>query len=411
MAPPTGTLTLIAGARVLRPDGQFGDETVVLRAERILALESETPGAMLLNHDDVKVISAEGALLTPGLIDLHVNGAFGCDFNRASMADIQRALGRLPARGITSVVPTVITAPIMDMLTAINTLEEVIHHGQAPSCRVIGLHLEGPYLSPAYRGAHPADAIATTMAIDELRALTSPHVAIMTLAPERDPQGLKIQYLAEKGIRVNAGHTNATAAEMTHAIAQGVRGVTHLYNAMRPFHHREPGVIGPALAHPDVYVELIADGIHVHPAALQLAMRAKGTHRVMLVSDAMALAGDQPEGAQCVFANALATLHHGEARHADGTLAGSARLLDECLRFLCHARVVSFEQALAMASTTPANYLGRGHELGQIAPGYLADLVLWDPDTLTPKATWIGGKLVYQAETPITPPAPTPAVS
>ncbi|MBK8189346.1 MAG: N-acetylglucosamine-6-phosphate deacetylase [Vampirovibrionales bacterium] len=392
-----GALTLIAGARVLKPDGRFYEETVILEGARILALEAETPGALLLNHDDVEVINAEGALLTPGLIDLHINGAFGCDFNAAPIAEIQRALRLLAARGVTSVAPTVITAATMDMLTAINTLEETIHQARPDLCRMIAIHVEGPYISARYRGAHPAEDIPESIGIEELRAFTSPHVRIMTLAPERDPQGLKIQYLTEKGVRVNAGHTNAGSDEITRAVSQGVSGVTHLYNAMRPFHHRDPGVIGATLAIPQLYAEIIADGVHVHPTALQAAVRAKGLNRIMLVSDAMALAG-LPEGSQCVFAGQTVTLRRGEARNEEGNLAGAAFLLDDCIRRLVKSRTLGFEQALTMASATPAEYLGRSEDLGRIAPGCLADLVLWDAATLTAKATWVDGKLVYEAD-------------
>ena len=390
---------VIQNTNVVQPDGTVIPRTVVIKGHKIESLLDSMPGSILLNRDDVEIYNGEHCYLTPGLIDLQINGALGCDFNQGNVADIQAVLQQLPRFGITSLLPTVITAPVTDMLTSINALEEILHHAPPHQCRLLGLHLEGPFLHRDYRGIHPKADIPLRLHLDELKTLVSPNTRLVTLAPELDPAGAALQYLNDYKVIPFVGHSQASAEQMTEAHQRGVAGVTHLFNAMKPFHHREPGIIGYALATPELYTTLIADGVHVHPSAIRMVLQAKGIEKTILVSDAMALAGSA-EGTLTQFAGENIHLERGRAVNQKGTLAGSATMLDQCIRNLVQWNTLPFEQAIQTATQTPATLLGRSEQLGQVVPGHTADLVLWDAESLAVKATWIHGQLAYHHQQP-----------
>ncbi len=388
-------IKMITDATLVLPQGQVQQGTLLIEGNRIHSIQTSAPGALLLNREDVEVVSGKGCFLTPGLTELHFNGALGCDLNQASISEIQQMLGQLPKYGITSLLLTALTAPLEDMITTLSTLEEAIHYQNPKHSRILGIHLEGPFLNPQYRGTHPIHAIRPAV-LDDLVLLTSPNVKMVTLAPEKDPQFQLTHYLLEKGIRVSAGHTAATLQEMTLAISHGIRSVTHLFNAMRPLHHREPGIIAASLNNDLVYTQFIGDGVHVHPEALRTLLRCKPANRLLLVSDSLPLAG-LPEGSQMQFAGTQVTLTQGQAFNTEGSLAGSGLLLDECLRNLVRWKLLSFPEAIPLVTTYPSEFLGRSNQLGRLEAGQLADLVLWDQETMAVQATWINGELVYNA--------------
>lgn len=387
------TLKIITDATLVRGNGQLTQESLIIQGNRILGITPDPPASLLLNQEDVEIYPAAGMLLTPGLIDQHFHGGFGCHFNNSSIGEINRLMEKLPSFGITGSVPTVMTAPIIDMLTAVNTLEEVVHHSKPTQCRVLGIHLEGPFLNPDYRGAHPPGELLPK-SLTDLQDLISPNLRLVTLAPELDPQGEMIRLLVERGVRVSAGHSGATFAQMKQAVRRGVRCVTHLFNAMCPFHHREPGVIGAALNDDMLYVELIGDGFHIHPEALRMATLAKDPEKLILISDCLSLAG-MGEGESVMFGNQPVTNRQGRAINAEGHLAGGTLFLNDCFKNLLKWKILSVGGAVHMASANPATFLGFGQELGKLEPNYLADLVLWDRKTMEVQATWIDGNLVY----------------
>jgi N-acetylglucosamine-6-phosphate deacetylase len=388
-------ITVIANAQVVSPTGDVEPQTVVLEGGHIKSVGLDASTSSLLGQDNVEVIDAKGAYLTPGLIDQQINGAYGVDFSQCNLSQAQEVLTRLPAQGITSILPTVVTSPIMDMVSAVNTLEETMHLSPPDRTRMIGIHLEGPFLNPAAKGCHPAkDIIQPDM--DDVQILVSPNTRLMTLAPEVDPEGELIHFLFERGVRVCAGHSQATVMQMDTAIEKGLRGVSHLFNAMPALHHRTPNLTSKALQDDRLFTSLIADGIHVDKDLLFMPLRCKNRRAVILISDAMALAG-QTVGATMTFAGQTVT-HMGEqgARNQDGSLAGSTALLSDCVRNMVHWGLLSFGEAIQLASNNPAQFLGLGDRLGQITAGFAADLVLWHPDTLTVLSTWIDGQCVYQ---------------
>jgi len=331
----------------------------------------------------------DAAIVSPGLVDLQINGAFGLEVG-ADAAALRALAARLPETGVTTFLPTIVSSPPERYR---ETAAAFAGARGAPGARMPGLHLEGPLLGEERAGAHAGAAIraaASTLddVLDELLAAGA--VRLMTVAPERPGALPLIRRLREAGVTVALGHTDATFEQMTGGIDAGATLVTHLYNTMRGFHHREPGAVGAALLDDRVAVSLIADGIHAHPAALNLALRTKGPQRMVLVTDAVAAAGMPPGevrlGGAAVFSDGKA------ARLEDGTLAGSVLTLDRAVRVAVSRGGARLEEALTMASTNPARLLGLP-KTGRLASGYDADLVLWD-SSMQVEGVFIGGKKV-----------------
>jgi N-acetylglucosamine-6-phosphate deacetylase len=327
-------------------------------------------------------------LLCPGFIDLQINGAFGADIGPDPDA-IKTLVTRLPTTGVTSFLPTLISSPSERYEEFFDALEEgAVENG----ARVLGAHLEGPFLAPDRKGAHDP-AHLRPIDLGFLRELLrSGKVRIMTLAPELPNSLEAIELLLEEGAVASAGHTDATCEEVTRAVDAGLSLGTHLYNAMRPLAHREPGTVGALLTDDRVKVGIIADGVHVHEAALRLAYRAKGSEGLILVTDAMQAAGMPPGDYE--LGQRKVHLEDGAVRLPDGTLAGSALTMDEAVRNAVRFLVVSLAQAVGMAAETPAAALNLDGK-GKIAVGCDADFVLLDSEG-TVLETIVAGETVYE---------------
>ena len=329
-------------------------------------------------------------LLCPGFIDLQINGAFGADIGPDPDA-IRTLIDKLPATGVTSFLPTLISSPPERYEEFFAALEEGAANEGA---RVLGAHLEGPFLAPERKGAHdPANLRSVDLGfLREL--LRSEKVKLMTLAPEL-PKSLEgIELLLEEGAVASAGHTEATYEKVMRAADAGLRLGTHLYNAMRSLAHREPGTVGALLTHDRIRTGIIADGVHVHEAAIRLAHRAKGSESLILVTDAMEAAG-MPQG-DYELGGRKVRLEDGAVRLPDGTLAGSALTMDEAVRNTVRFLGVSLAQAVRMAAETPAAALNLDGK-GKIAVGCDADLVLLDEEG-TVLETIVSGERVYERE-------------
>ena len=303
----------------------------------------------------------------PGFVDLQVNGFGGVDFLEADTAGYRRAGEALLETGVTAYLPTLITSPEAQVLAAAR--EVPVDAAARP--RVLGLHLEGPFLSPNRLGTHEASSRRDPdLALLE-RLLDAGPVRLMTLAPELPGAGAVIDRLIERGIVVSVGHTDATAEQAHAAFDRGATAVTHLFNAMRPFLHRDPGIVGAALSRDDVVVSIIVDGIHLAPETSRLvASAARG--RMALISDAIA-AAPRTQGPTSLGELDL-HVHEGAVRGPDGVLAGSVLTMIEAVRNL-HALGVPLEDAVGAATTAPARVLG-DPELGRIDVGLPADLVV-----------------------------------
>lgn len=376
--------TVLRNARILAGDEFRDDLAVVIEGGVITALVSDA--APQLGSADEQV-DLGGGFLLPGFIDAQVNGGGGVLFNNTPDVESLRTLASAHRRfGTTGLLPTLISDDVEVMRTAIAATREAIEAG-VPG--VLGIHLEGPYIAPARKGTHNPDKFRVPDA-DEIAMAASldKGVTLLTLAPERVPLE-SIRALVERGVIVAAGHTAASYEEAKAGLDAGIRGFTHLYNAMSPLTGREPGAVGAALEDRDSWVGIIADGVHVHPASLRVALAAKPRGKVMLVTDAMPPVGaDDPS---YELYGEVITAVDGVVRNAAGSLAGSALDMATAVRNAVQQLGLPLEEAARMAARYPAQFLNLDDRLGEIAEGYQADLVLLD-DALQVRATWIAGQ-------------------
>ena len=327
----------------------------------------------------------DGALLAPGFIDLQVNGGGGTLLNDNPTAESMRAIARAHRRyGTTACLPTLITDSRQQTQAAIAAARTA-----AGNDGVLGLHLEGPFISPARPGIHRSDHIAVPHLsdLDWLADLAGAGRSLVTLAPERLPDGF-LARLAATGIRVSAGHSEATAAVVMRAVGEGLTGVTHLFNAMPPFAGRAPGIIGAAFAEQRLTAGIIVDGIHVDPIAVQAAFAAKGADAMALVTDAMPSVGARLDQFQLM--GRTISLSEGRLTAQDGTLAGAHLDMASAVRNAVRLANLPLDDALRAASLTPARFLGLERERGALVCDAHADMVALTPD-LEVIGTWVDG--------------------
>ena len=338
----------------------------------------------LLPDGDLPATVIDADIVSPGLIDLQVNGAFGAEISH-DPGDIDRISRGILDHGVTAWLPTVVTAPadfyppIFEMWGRVDR-----NAGAIP----LGLHLEGPFLSPEKKGAHRLECILA--ASDELFAtwLEQESIALVTLAPEREGATERIRHLVERGILVSLGHTNATYEEFVAGVDAGARKATHLFNAMTAIHHRAPGAMVGTLVDERVTAGLIPDGVHSHPATVRLALRTKGVDRVVIVSDMMSATGLGP--GTYTLSTRQVTVDETSARLADGTLAGSILTMDQAMRNLVEWSEATPGEALHVATAVPARLLGDDSR-GRLVVGARADITIWDR-SLHVAGTVIGGR-------------------
>jgi N-acetylglucosamine-6-phosphate deacetylase len=325
-------------------------------------------------------------IAVPGFVDLQVNGFGGVDFLDADSAAYRRAGDALLETGVTAYLPTLITSTEEQLVAA---MAEVPVVESRP--RILGVHLEGPFLSPTRLGAHEAAARRDPDARLLARLLAAGPVRLMTLAPELPGADRLIDRLLEHGVAVSLGHSDATAAQANRAFDRGARTVTHLFNAMRPFLHRDPGIVGAALARDDVIVSLIVDGNHLADETVRVAARA-ARGRVALITDAIAAAGaaDGPSS----LGDIDLLVHEGTVRGPDGQLAGSVLTMIEAVRNL-HALGVTIEETVDAATSTPARVLGE-HALGRLDIGLPADVVVLN-DRVEVERVYVAGEVLVAA--------------
>lgn len=326
-------------------------------------------------------------VIVPGFIDLQINGAFGHDFMNEPESVIQVAQ-RLPATGVTGFLPTIVAAPLEDYPRWLQTVTAA--SARADGAQVLGLHLEGPFLNPEKKATNRPELLRPP-SLDELHALLNGFVRLMTLAPELPGALELVAELRRRGVVAAAGHSMATYDEAISAFMAGVNYGTHLGNAMRGLHHREPGLLG-ALLSSDVPVGLIVDGIHLHPEMVRLVYRLKGATGITLVTDAIAALGMPP--GRYPLGRQMVTVDDRSARLEDGvTLAGAILSMNTAVKNVMAFTDCTLFEAVLMASRTPARVLGLARK-GEIAPGFDADLTVLEADG-TIELTLVGGKIVY----------------
>jgi N-acetylglucosamine-6-phosphate deacetylase len=363
----------------------------------VLEIEDGRIVAIARGADGPADVRLEDGILAPGLVDLQINGAFGVDFGTAEPDAWCAVLGRLPDTGVTTCLPTLISAPLPELVGSLGRAAAVLGAPRPPGARMLGVHLEGPFLAEARRGAHAAAHLCdpTPDRLDALLAAAPPGVlAVVTLAPERAGGLAAIRRLCAAGVRVSIGHSDATGDTVFAAADAGASLVTHLFNAQRGIHQREPGVSGAALVDRRLTCGLILDLRHVAPDVARLAFAAAAPGRIALVTDAVAAAGMPPGGYELGGA-AIEVPADGPPTRPDGTLAGSVLRLDQAV---ANAVGLGLDPVAAIeaASRVPADGLGRP-DLGRIAVGARADLV-WLDDAYQARATWVDAEPVHGAE-------------
>ncbi|MGN6621088.1 MAG: N-acetylglucosamine-6-phosphate deacetylase [Sphingomonas sp.] len=369
----------LINARVMLPSGLRDDVCVVIDGADIRAVSSSPPA-------EARIVDCGGRLLLPGFIDTQINGGGGKLFNDDPSVGTIRTIAAAHRRfGTTGLLPTLISDDLSVVERGIAAVDAAIEAG-VPG--VLGVHVEGPFLSPARHGIHLKSKLRR-LEDDYIDLLASARRGrtLVTLAPECATPA-QVARLVEAGVIVAAGHSDADYATVRAAIDAGLSGFTHLFNAMSQLANRAPGLVGAALEDDSTYAGIIVDGHHLHPATLRVAVRAKGPDRLMLVTDAMPSVGAEVGD---FMLQGRAIHRDGDMlKSADGVLAGSTLTMAGAVANMIDQARVSLRQASAMAAATPAAFLGLGNVTGAIAAGLAADLVLLDDD-FTVRRTWIGG--------------------
>jgi N-acetylglucosamine-6-phosphate deacetylase len=374
--------TAIYASRILTPQDELRDCVIVVEAGRITGIGHRDevhipPGA--------KDYVASGMTVVPGFVDVHIHGAGGHDVMEGDAAALDKITSTVARFGTTSIVATTVTAPVEDTCRSLEGIAQYIHAHESTAdnsrfgADILGIHLEGPFINPERRGVHPVESIVAPSVeiLEKFRAAAGGSIKILTIAPEM-PGALKLIAAAiADGIVVALGHTDADYAQARAAIQAGARHAVHVYNAMRPFTHRDPGVISAILTDADVTAEIIADGVHVAGPAIQVLLGTKGFDTVLLVSDGTAATGMRDGTYK--LGNFEVDVRDGVVRNSEGKLAGSTLTLDRAVRYLVDLGVPMVD-AIRMATILPARRLGLAGKKGIIAVGADADLVVLTPD-------------------------------
>ncbi|EGR1834522.1 N-acetylglucosamine-6-phosphate deacetylase [Vibrio cholerae] len=378
------------------------------RAQRVLHGDKWQPDAVV-TVDDTGVITAIETYdaqrhadavdlgqvdLLPGLLDSHVHGSKGCDVMDATHESLNTLSLYFASLGVTAFVATTVTAPVAKIRAALTQVAKSKQEGVA-GAEILGAYLEGPYFTEKNKGAHPTQWFRE-LALEELDdwiSYSDNQLLKVALAPEKSGALEAIRYLDAHGVRVMLGHSDASYDQVQLALDAGAKGIVHCYNGMHGLHHRDPGVVGAGLLHPECYVEMIADGHHVHPAAIEVAHRCCGS-RMTLITDAMCATG-MPDG-QYTLGEYQVEMKQGVVITQSGGLAGSTLTLLDGVKNIQRWLNLPVEQAWLMASLTPAKSLGIQHQLGTLEVGKYASMVAISSDFSIEK-TWVKGRLVFDA--------------
>lgn len=376
------SLTLIKGGVLQNPNESEQKKNVLIQGDKIVDITDETP-------DNTMIVDAEGCFVTPGLIDQHLHGGYGCNFNTADPETIINFLTQLPKHGITSVCPTIMTDTPKNIKEQIEKIKDAKAKLPAASAKIVGINLEGPFINPEFKGAHPEE-LCLQPTVQNYRELEDDLIKIITIAPELDENFELTKYLAGKGVIISAGHSNADREVFLQAVAAGLRQVTHIFNAMPPLCHRTPGIIGNSLVNDEVCAEVIADHHHLHPDIVKLILRSKPEDKVILISDSLPLAHSNEDSA--IFGGQKIFKKGGIAVNEAGNFAGSLMFLDAVIRK--NLAIASFSKLLTYCVLNPAQNL-KLKDTGYLAKGMNADITLWNTSSLEIKSTFTNGHQVF----------------
>ena len=384
----------LRNARLIDAATDLACGAIIINGSRIEAVESEDgQDAHHRVPQPDTIIDAQGMIIMPGFIDVHTHGGGGYNLHTTRSDEIRDFARWVPTTGVTSFLIAVVgvpgSMPVEQLQAAVDALE-----ARGEGAEPLGIHLEGPYINVARRGAHPPAwlRLPDESETETLLAVCKGHLRLITVAPELPGAAAMIRRLVEAGVTVSMGHTDATYAQAKAAIELGVTHVTHCFNAMRPLLHRAPGPLAALAEANRVRGELIADGVHVHPAAMHALVNMLGPERTVVITDALAGAG--LSDATFEFAGQPAHVVHGAAHLDDGTITGSVLTMDQALRNVLLMTGVSLQQAAGMLTFNPARSAQVARRKGCLQAGYDADLTIFD-QSMTLQATICRGEVAY----------------
>ncbi|MGD2176612.1 MAG: N-acetylglucosamine-6-phosphate deacetylase [Anaerolineae bacterium] len=379
----------ILAGEILTPERIISDGYLLIEGDRLVEVGRVTEGL----PTDCRVFDASSHRVTPGLIDLHLHGAMGHNVMGPGLTAVAE---ELPKHGVTSFLPTTLTADAATVHAALGQMAGAILQ-PSEGARPLGIHLEGPHLSPRKAGMAAARHFRplTAETWRDLRAAAKRSIKMLTFAPEEGDAMQLIPRLIGEGVVPSIGHSVATFEQVTAMVELGLRHASHMFNAMGPFHHRAPGVVGAVLYHREIVAQLIADLHHVHPAAMALLFRLKGADHVALVSDAAPVAGLPPGAYDWDAETRVIVGEDGTCRLPDGTLAGATSLLHQNVANLVRAVGLGWPEALQTATAVPGEALDVRR--GRLRAGWMADVVVWGAD-FQPVATMVEGRWVWRTD-------------
>jgi N-acetylglucosamine-6-phosphate deacetylase len=388
----------ILADRIFTPAEDIPNGVILMDGHRILKVG---PREKIEIPKSAPIIDNRDRLIVPGFVDMHIHGAGGRDLMEGTVDAVAAVAHFIARHGTTSFLATTVTARLEKTLSAAQGLARIISASQRsqgvsdmiPGAQPVGIHFEGPFISPKRSGAHPASQVRkpSIEVAERLLEAAGPAAKVMVLAPELPGALDLIKYLRGRGLRVGLGHSDATADEARRAFDAGATHAVHCYNGMRPFTHRDPGIIGAVLTDDRASAELISDGVHVDPVAIQLLVKSKGLERVILISDAVSAAG-MPDGKYKLGSSAV-RVAGGVCRNEEGNLAGSTVTLDAAVRHLAEFSGASYQSCVTCATLNPARLLGVEKQKGVIAAGADADLAILDKNFYVTQ-TYVRGRPV-----------------
>jgi N-acetylglucosamine-6-phosphate deacetylase len=378
--------TVVRGGKVITPLEVFEQADVLIEAGKIVAV-----GPGLACREKCEVIDASGRIVAPGFVDIHVHGSAGHDTMDGTREAIEGMARYFTSHGVTSFCPTTLTMAADAIMAAVRAAHECQQH-PIEGAQPLGVHLEGPYIDAAKKGAQPEQHVRTAATLDYQAFFSLGNIRLISLAPEIEENKALIGYARSRGAAVAVGHSSATFEQVAESVKLGINQSTHTFNQMEGIHHRKPGTVGAALMLDDIYAQFIADGVHLHPAIVNMIVRLKGPDRSVLITDAIRGTG-MPDGEYELGGQPI-VVKDGAVRLQDGTLAGSTLTMDRGVRNIATFTGRSLPECIQMATLTPARSIGVANRKGSLEPGKDADIVLLTPD-LEVAATIVDGKAVY----------------
>ena len=377
---------------IITPFQLLEDRIIIIEKGKIIAITDKKEDLSILKN--AEIIEAKDKFIIPGYIDIHVHGGGGSDVMDGEYEAIKQVATTHSRFGTTAFLPTTMTMSKNKIIKSLKSIHEARLKGTG-TAEILGIHLEGPYINPEKKGAQKEEDIKKISLEEflEFNQASGNLIRLVTIAPEMPGAIDFIRWLHQQGIIVSVGHSNATYKQVQEGIQAGLSQVTHIFNAMRGLHHREPGVVEAALTSSELTIEIIADGIHVHPIVLRILTQIKEGEKLILITDAMRATGikdgNYDLGGQEV------TVSKEQARLKDGTLAGSVLTMDKAVKNLVTKIGISLPKAIQMASFNPAKCLGVEDRKGSLEPGKDADIVILNKNLET-ELTMVAGKVVYR---------------